>query len=171
MIAVVFAILLQQPAPGPNVQGQVVWATPIAPPVEAQAAPLAPLPEAARADPYGYERAECSPYVRASSETLEACQFRVRTALAAGLGDALPDGLRPAVESERCRPDPQTGGFALDCNNARTVPAGPDLADRRCDTRPTRLPQGGVAYTENCTSTRPGEEESQGLRIKLFGDD
>lgn len=171
MIAVVFAILLQQATPGPAPQGQVVWTTPIAPPVEAPVAPVALLPDAARADPYGYERAECSPYVRASNETLEACQFRVRTVLAAGLGEALPDGLRPAAESERCRPDPQTGGFALDCNDARTVPAGPDLADRRCETRPTRLPQGGVSYTENCLSARPGESESQGLRLKLSGDD
>lgn len=171
MIAVVFAIILQQAAPNPAASGQVLWTTPIAPPVEAPATPRPVLPDAARADPYGYERAECSPYVRASTETLEACQFRIRTALAAGLGDALPDGLRPSAESERCRPDPQTGGFALDCNNARTVPASPDLGDRRCETRPTRLPQGGVAYTENCTSTRPGESESQGLRIKLFGDD
>lgn len=169
MIAIVFTMLLQQAAPDPA--GQVVWTTPITPPIVAPPPPRPVLPEAARADPFGYERAECSPYIRASTETLEACQFRIRTALAADLGDALPDGLKPSAESERCRPDPQTGGFALDCNNARTVPASPDLADRRCDTRPTRLPQGGVAYTENCASTRPGESESQGLRIKLGGDD
>ncbi|MGV9008850.1 hypothetical protein [Brevundimonas sp.] len=171
MLAVVFAVLLQQAAPSPGVQGQVLWTTPITPPPEAPAAPRPILPDAARADPYGYERAECSPYVRASSETLEACQFRIRSVLAASLGEATPDGLRPSAESERCRPDPRTGGFALDCGITRTVPAGPDLADRRCETRPTRLPQGGVAYTENCASTRPGESQSQSLSIKLFGDD
>ena len=171
MIAVVFAIILQQAAPNASAPGQVQWTTPIAPPVQAPAAPRPALPEAARADPYGYERAECSPYVRPSSETLEACQFRIRSALAADLGAGLPDGLKPAADREQCRPDPQTGGFALNCNSARSVPAGPDLTERRCETRPTRLPQGGVAYTENCTSTRPGEEESQGLRIRLGGDD
>lgn len=166
MLAIVFAVLLQQAVPG-----QVVWTTPITPPAEAPVASRPALPEAARADPYGYERAECSPYVRASSETLEACQFRVRTALAAGLGDATPAGLRPSAESARCRPEPGADGFAVDCSIARSVPAGPDLADRRCETRATRLPQGGVAYTENCASTRPGESASQALSIKLFGDD
>ena len=171
MIAVALTILLQQAAPHASAPGQVQWTTPITPPVVAPATPRPALPEAARTDPYGYERAECSPYVRAASETLEACQFRIRTELAAGLGQALPDGLRPSDEPERCRPDPQTGGFALDCNSARSVPAGADLTERRCETRPTRLPQGGVAYAENCSSTRPGEEESQGLRIRLGGDD
>lgn len=171
MLAVVFAVLLQQATPVPAAQGQVVWTTPITAPVEAPAAPPPILPEASRADPYGYERAECSPYVRASSETLEGCQRRVRTALAAGLGEALPDGLRPSAEPERCRPDPRTGGYALDCNAARTVPAGPQLTDRRCETRPTASAQGGVIYTETCTTGRPGEQEREGgLRLRL-GDD
>lgn len=172
MIAVFFAVLLQQAAPTTIGQGQVVWTTPMTPPVEASAAPRPVLPEAARADPYGYERAECSPYVRASSETQEACQFRIRTALAAGLGEALPDGLKPAAESDRCRPDPQTGGYGLNCNAARTVPAGPLLTDRRCETRPTASAQGGVIYTETCTTGRPGEQErDRGLRLRLGGDD
>lgn len=172
MIAVVFAVLLQQTAPDPAVQGQVVWTTPITAPAEVPAPPPPILPEAARADPYGYERAECSPYVRASSETLEACQYRVRTVLASGLGEALPDGLKPAVEAERCRPDPRTGGFALDCNAARTVPAGPQLTDRRCETRPTASARGGVIYTETCTTGRPGEQERErGLRLRLGGND
>lgn len=172
MIAVVFAILLQQAAPNASAPGQVQWTTPIAPPVQAPAAPRPVLPEGARTDPYGYERAECSPYLRAASETLEACQFRIRTELAAGLGQALPDGLKPSAEPERCLPDPQTGGFALNCNAGRTVPAGPQLNDRRCETRPTASAQGGVIYTETCTSGRPGEpERDSGLRFRLGGDD
>lgn len=167
MLAVVFAVLLQQATPG-----QVVWTTPITPPAEARAVPPTTLPEAARADPYGYERAECSPYARASSETLEACQFRIRTALAAGLGDAMPTGLRSAADSARCRPEPGADGFAMDCGNTRTVPTGPQLTDRQCETRPRALPQGGVAYTETCASGRPGEQErDDGLKIRLGDDD
>lgn len=172
MLAVVFAVLLQQAVPVPAVQGQVVWTTPITQPVEAPAATLPTLPDAARTDPYGYERAECSPYVRAASETLEACQFRIRTVLAASLGDATPAGLRPAADSARCRPEPGAAGFAVDCGITRTVPAGPQLTDRQCETRPRSLPGGGVSYEETCTSGRPGEQQrDNGLKIRLSGDD
>ena len=91
MLAVVFAVMLQQAA-----TGRVVWETPPPPPVEAAAPADVPvIPDYARADPYGYERAECSPFVRRADETMEACQQRVRTALAANLGGALPPGLAP----------------------------------------------------------------------------
>ncbi|HRJ64500.1 MAG TPA: hypothetical protein PLR59_09150, partial [Brevundimonas sp.] len=98
MLAIVFAVMLQQTAPLPAAAGQVVWETPA--PVEAAqpvaAADIPAIPDSARADPYGYERAECSPLIRSSRETLEACQARVRVILAAHLGDALPAGLTPA---------------------------------------------------------------------------
>ena len=74
MLAVVFALMLQQTAPLPAATGQVVWETPTpveaAQPVAAVDLPL--IPDSARADPYGYERAECSPLIRSSQETLEA---------------------------------------------------------------------------------------------------
>ena len=155
-------LLMQQAAPGP-----VVWATPVAPVVEAPA-PVAPaLPEAARADPYGYERAECSPYVRASSESQEDCQQRVRLALAADLGEALPAGLRP--DANRCRPEPGADGFAVNCGISRAVPAAPELQARSCQTRPVALPNGGVTYEETCTND--GRRSEDGLRINLGGRD
>src|SRR5690606_23078075 len=99
LLAAAAVIPMQQAAPGP-----VVWATPVEPVVEALAPAAPALPEPARADPYGYDRAECSPYVRPSSESQEDCQQRVRLALAADLGEALPAGLRP--DANRCRPEP-----------------------------------------------------------------
>ena len=67
MLAVVAAVILQQAA------GQVVWQEP-APPELVVAPTPAPsaLPDWARADPYGYERSECSPLMRKANESLEA---------------------------------------------------------------------------------------------------
>lgn len=108
MLAVVFALMLQQ-----AVTGQVVWSEP-APPLAAVAL-VAPtthnLPDWARADPFGYERSECSPMIRKADETQEACQARVRGELASDLGDALPAALRRA-DAQR-RPDRRPGGADL----------------------------------------------------------
>ncbi len=171
MLAIVFVVALQQAA-----TGQVVWASPPPPPpaVEAAAAAdLPPLPDYARADPWGYERAECSPLIRKASETLETCQQRIRRTLSAHLGAALPAGLAPGDASENCRQEAAGDRYALQCG----APSRPDrptavLEERRCESRPRARPEGGVAWTEDC---RPAgtvaEDGDEGLRIRLGGRD
>lgn len=168
MLAVVFAAMLQHQA----ATVQVVWETPASPPAQAVAPADAPaIPDYARTDPYGYERAECSPLVRRSEETMEACQQRVRAALAANLGPALPAGLAPGDAAEHCRQEADGDRYALQCGApARSVPAGPDLRVRSCTTRPRATENGAVTYEETCTVG--GEEvRDEGLRIRLGGED
>lgn len=174
MLAVVFALMLQQTAPLPAAAGQVVWETPA--PVEAAqpvtAVDLPPIPDSARADPWGYERAECSPLIRSSRESLEACQARVRVILAAHLGAALPAGLTPAGAPDECRQEAAGDRYALQCG----APARADrptavLEERNCETRPRAQPQGGVAWTEECRPASGAREDDEGLRIRLGGKD
>lgn len=167
MLAFVFAALLQQAA-----TGQVVWQAPLPPPVEAAPpADIPAIPDYARADPYGYERAECSPLVRRADETLEACQQRVRVALAANLGADLPARLAPAGAADNCRQEADGDRYALQCGApSRSVPPGPDLRVRSCTTRPRATEKGSVTYEEVCTLG--GEEvRDEGLRIRLSGND
>lgn len=169
MLAVAFAVMLQQAA-----TGQVVWETP-PPPVAAEAAPaidIPAIPDSARADPWGYERAECSPLIRKAEESMEACQQRVRTALAANLGAALPAGLTPAGTTNECRQEAAGDRYALQCGS----PSRPDrptttLEERSCETRPRVQPQGGVAWTEECRPASGVRAEDDGLRIRLGGRD
>jgi len=173
MLAVVFAVMLQQTAPLPAATGQVVWETPA--PVEAAhpvaAVDLPAIPDSARADPYGYERAECSPLIRARDESLEACQGRIRVILAAHLGAALPAGLTPAGAPDECRQEAAGDRYALQCG----APARADrptavLEERNCETRPRAQPQGGVAWTEECRPAS-GRREDDGLRLRVGGND
>ncbi|WP_312784523.1 hypothetical protein [Brevundimonas sp.] len=108
--ALLFALVLQQAAPG------VVWSDDPPAPVEevAVAAPLPVLPAHALADPYGWERSQCSPFIR-KDEPLEHCQARVRVTLAAAMGDRLPDGLRPSKALENCTPGTAANGYAIQC--------------------------------------------------------
>ena len=164
--AVLSALMLQQAA-----AGQVVWSTPAEPaPVVAPAAAPA-IPDWARADPYGYERSECSPLIRNASESMEACQSRVRFALAANVGEDLPSRLRPAGSADNCRQEAAGDRYAMQCGApARTVPGGPDLRDKVCTTRPSGTREGGMTYREECTvGGQPVREE--GLRINLGGRD
>ncbi len=170
MLALAFAVILQQQA----VAGQVVWETP-APvePTETVAAAVIPaIPESARADPYGYERAECSPLVRKADESMEACQQRVRIALAANLGAALPAGLAPTGALDDCRQEAAGDRYALQCGAPRRAdrPATA-LEERVCETRPRVQPQGGVAWTEECRPASGGRDEDEGLRFRLGGRD
>lgn len=166
MLAIIFAAMLQQAA-----AGQVVWeAPPAAPPPAPVAVP--PIPDSARADPYGYERSECSPLVRKASETLEACQSRVRAALAANLGAALPAGLAPAGAPDQCRQEAAGDRYALQCG----APTRPALASVRpqeqiCETRPQARAQGGIAWTEECRPADGRAPTQDGLRIRLGNDD
>lgn len=163
--AVLSALMMQQAA-----TGQVVWATPVeAPPVaEAPAAP--PIPDWARADPFGYERSECSPLIRAAAESMEACQSRVRFALAANLGNRLPDGLRPTGSLDNCRQEAAGDRYAMQCG----APSRPDrpataMQERVCESRPQARPQGGVAWTEECRPAS-GQREEGGLKFRLGND-
>lgn len=168
MLAVVFAVMLQQAA-----TGQVVWETPAPPPAEiVAAADLPPIPDSARADPWGYERAECSPLIRKAEESMEACQARVRITLAAHLGDALPAGLAPTGTPDECRREAAGDRYALQCG----APSRPDrpttvLEERSCETRPRVQPQGGVAWTEECRPASGVRADDEGLKIRLGGRD
>jgi hypothetical protein len=173
MLAVVFAVMLQQTAPLPAPTGQVVWETPV--PVEAAqaaAVDLPPIPDSARTDPWGYERAECSPLIRSGQETLEACQARVRVTLAAHLGSALPAGLAPAGAMNDCRQEAAGDRYALQCG-APSRPQRPAtvLEERSCETRPRAQAAGGVAWTEECRPASGRREDGDGLRVRLGGRD
>ena len=169
MLAAVAAAarLLQQAA-----TGQVVWQTP-APPVAVETPTAVPtIPDWARADPYGYERSECSPLIRAASESMEACQARVRAALAANLGDDLPVGLSAGAAAENCRQEAAGDRYALQCGApSRSGLSSPRLVEQTCETRPRAQPQGGVAWTEECRPADGSKLPEEGLRIRLGGDD
>lgn len=166
-LAAVAALVLQQAAPGP-----VVWQEPAPPEPAVVPAPAAPaLPDWARADPYGYERSECSPLMRKASESLEACQARVRTALALDLGADLPPGLAGGAAAEQCRQEAAGDRYALQCGApGRSAPGGPRLVDRACETRPRVQPEGGVVWTEECRPVDGSKPPEDGLRIRLGGD-
>ncbi len=169
MLAVVIAVILQQTAPLPAATGQVVWETPA--PIEAAPAvvtvEIPAIPDSARADPWGYERAECSPLIRKADESMEACQARVRVILAAHLGAALPAGLAPAGAPDECRQEAAGDRYALQCGApARADRPTAALEERTCQTRPRVQPQGGVAWTEECRPAN-GRREGEGLRVRL----
>ncbi|MDI1327286.1 MAG: hypothetical protein PSV23_10865 [Brevundimonas sp.] len=169
MLAIVFAVMLQQAAPMPAT-GQVVWEAP-PPPPPAAPVEIPAIPDSARADPYGYERAECSPLIRKAAESMEACQARVRTALAANLGADLPPGLAPAGAPDECRLAAAGDRYALQCGAPdRPVRAAVTPQEQTCESRPRARPQGGVAWTEECRPADGRAPTQEGLRIKLGGD-
>ena len=151
-------------------QQAVVWETP-APvaPVDpaAVAAPTTILPDWALADPFGWERSQCSPLV--NREPLEVCQSRVRVELSAALGDRLPAGLRPSDDPVPCLAAPgDDGKYPIQCGTPERQAAAtvtPTIQD--CRQRPQR--QGSsVAFVSDC---RSGDEGGAGLSINLFGKD
>ena len=151
-------------------QQAVVWETP-APAPETEpveiAAPVSDLPAWALADPFAWERSQCSPLV--SREPLDVCQARVRVELSAALGDQLPAGLRPAGEPVPCLATPgDDGAYPIQCGlperraAATVTPTIPDC-------RPRAERQGGsVAFVTDCRADDAG---SRGLSINLFGKD
>lgn len=161
---VIAAVLAAQSAPG-----AVVWEQPTAPDPAppALAAPLPDLPDWAKADPFAWERAQCSPLVR-GAEDMGDCQARVRADLFAVLGDDLPEALRPSAQLLDCGPRPD-GNYALACNAPRREPAIRQAPEQNCRTRPERQGSGGVAWTQDC---RPlSSDDQEGLRIRLGGRD
>ena len=165
MTALLFALMLQQAAPA------VVWSDDPPAPVETvAAAPVPVLPAHALADPFGWERSQCSPFIR-KDEPLEHCQARVRVTLAAVLGDRLPDGLRPSAALENCTPGTAANGYAMQCGPRPVATLGaPAPLEKVCDSRPQRTPSGALAFNNDCRPA-PGEaRETEGLRIRLGGD-
>lgn len=159
LTAFALALVLQQ---------SVVWETP-APVAEAEPAqvaiPATTLPDWALADPFGWERSQCSPLV--SREPVDVCQSRVRAELSAALGDRLPAGLRPAGEPVPCLATPgDDGKYPIQCGTperraaATVTPIIPDC-------RPRAQRQGGsVAFVTDC---RADDDSSRGLSINLLG--
>ena len=152
------ATMLQQAVPA--------WDTPRAEPasVAAAVAPTLDLPAWALADPFAWERSQCSPLLRKEA-SLEACQARVRGELSAALGDRLPAGLQPPGEPVPCLATPDdAGAYPVQCGlperrTAQTVT--PRIAE--CRSRPTR--QGGsVAFVTEC---EPEAGETRGLTFRV----
>lgn len=164
--ALLFALMLQQTAPG------VVWSDDPPPPVEevVATAPVPVLPAHALADPYGWERSQCSPFIR-KDEPLEHCQARVRVTLAAVMGDRLPDGLRPSAALENCTPGTAANGYAMQCGPRPVAALGtPTPLEKVCDNRPQRTPSGAIAFNSECRPAAGEAREPEGLRIRLGGD-
>lgn len=168
-LPILVAVLFQAvPQSAPSAAGTVAWTQPAAEPAPVVEAPPPPaLPDWALADPFAWERAQCSSLVR-GDETLDACQARVRTDLAANLGDRLPAALRPPILQE-CRRT--ADGFAVDCGPPARAdrPTTPLPREQDCGTRMTRTREGAAVFDSSC---RPGvgEEPREGLTIRLGGD-
>lgn len=71
--------------------------------------PQIEIPDSALRDPYGFVLSHCSPLVRRSSESLEACEYRVGTALRARLPGFRPRPLATTIASASDDPAPRTG--------------------------------------------------------------
>ena len=167
-IALVSIFLLQQTPAQPT----IVWNTPVEPPAAIPAAPPPPIPDWARADPFGYERSECSPLIRKAEESQDACQARVRIALAANLGEALPDALKPVgTTTGECRQTAAGDRYALQCGTpARPDRPLPTSGERTCETRPQAQPGGGVVWQENCRPADGRAPADDGLRVRIGQD-
>ena len=158
MLALILATLLIQDAPA---FGIILSDDPEPPAEEVVQRPKPDLPAHALTDPFGYERSQCSPYLR-KDEPLEHCQVRVRSDLLAVLGDALPSSLRPTAGLENCRPGNAENNFQIECRPRNmTLPALPNLQDRTCENRPERLPDGRIVIQTDCRSTGPEQPKKE----------
>ena len=77
------------------------------------AEPQIEIPDSALRDPYGFVLSHCSPLVRRSSESLDACEYRVGTALRARLPEFRPRPLTTTVASASDDPPTATTGSAF----------------------------------------------------------
>lgn len=75
--------------------------------------PQIEIPDSALRDPYGFVLSHCSSLVRRSSETLEACEYRVGTALRLRLPDFRPRPAATTIASEASDPSAATTGTAF----------------------------------------------------------
>lgn len=176
MIAAALALLLtpQTPYAADPSPPVIVWqAAPVETPQSApQAKPQPPkaehtVPDWGLADPFGFERARCSPLVRGETP-LGQCQTEVREQLALALGADLPEALRPPGMAGDCQMMRSAAGgssYALQCGS-QTSSAAPASGLTEMDCRP-RPVQGG--FSSEC---RPIETTARkGLSITLWGDD
>lgn len=164
MIAAAFAlVLMQQSAP------TVVWEssaeTPAAAASDASVVSHS-VPAWGLADPFGFERARCSPLVR-GAKSMETCQSEVRAQLALALGPDLPEALRPTGMAGDCQMMQSAAGgsaYAMQCGPQSRAASAPS-ALREMDCRP-RPAEGG--FSSEC---RPIDETGKkGLSVTLWGD-
>ncbi len=165
MIAAAFTLLLlQQTAP------TVVWDAPATAPATAPAPPEPAashsVPAWGLADPFGFERARCSPLVRGETP-MQTCQAEVRAQLALAMGPNLPEALRPSGMAGDCQMMQASAGgsaYAVQCGpQSRPTNAPSGLQEMDCRPRPT---QGG--FTSEC---RPVDgADKKGLSLTLWGD-
>jgi hypothetical protein len=103
--------------------------------------------------------------------SLEACQMRVRSDLAAALGDRLPERLSPD-KIEGCRQVANRAGrYVLTCAPVeRTMNGGPAApAAEACDDRPVRNANGAVTFNRECRPAN-GAPGAGGLKLQLNRD-
>lgn len=148
----------------------VVWETP-APDLEPVPEPVivsTNVPAWALADPFAWERSQCSPLVR-REPSLDVCQARVRSELSAALGDRLPAGLRPAGETVPCLATPgDDGAYPVQCGVPERQAAAA-VSPTIPDCRPRAQRQGGsVAFVTDCRSE---SAQQGGLSFRLGGKD
>lgn len=162
MIAAFALLLFQQPLP------TVVWEGPAPAPMGETPAPMVQhsVPAWGLADPFGFERARCSPLVR-GDKSIETCQAEVREQLALAMGPDLPEALRPSGMAGDCQMIQAGAGgsaYAVQCGpQSRTASAPSALREMDCRPRPV---EGG--FSSEC---RPVDSTaSKGLSIKLWGD-
>jgi hypothetical protein len=155
---------------------QVVWGAPAAAPApEPEPAPAAAaastVPDWGRADPFAWERSQCSPLVRPADEAADACQARVRATLRAELDEAALQAAMRTQPMEECGPAGEAGRYQTQClpreRATQATPTAPP--ERRCDVRPQRTGRDGAVGFQEVCEPRPGEQ--QGLRINLGGRD
>ncbi|HEX8471905.1 MAG TPA: hypothetical protein VF633_12395 [Brevundimonas sp.] len=166
LTAVVAALMLQQAA------GMISWNPP--PPADPDGpvpavTPATALPDWALADPFAWERSQCSPIIRKDA-SMEMCQARVRTDLAAALGDRLPPALAPSgIEGCRQVTNP-AGGYVLTCAPVRReMSASTSPVAEVCEERPTATAGGAVSFERRCTPAS-GPASKDGLTFRLGGD-
>lgn len=161
LTALLIAALVQDPPPA---AGAIAWQE--AAPVQAEvvAAPPPSLPAWALADPFGWERSQCSPLIRKDA-TLEACQARVRVDLAANLGNDLPAALRPQSMQDCRRTE---DGYAVDCGAPdRPDRPSPVLREQDCGNRIVSQGDGRAVFNSDCRPVAGEERNDDGLRINL----
>ncbi|QCQ98260.1 hypothetical protein [Brevundimonas sp. SGAir0440] len=163
MNAAAFALLiLQQTAPtvvGDAPAPEAVVETPAPPPAHN-------VPAWGLADPFGFERARCSPLVRGEASMAE-CQTEVREQLAIAMGPDLPEALRPSGMAGDCQMIRASAGgsdYAVQCGPQSRVAAAPsNLREMDCRPRPV---QGG--FSSEC---RPVDgADKKGPSLTLWGD-
>ena len=176
MIAALMSLMLSLTPQDPT----IVWSAPKAEPtpivVTPAPAPTIDLPDWARADPYAWERAQCSPLLR-GDEDLQACQARVRVALDAALKGETPAGLAVQPGDMECSQMATDGrAFDLACGDARDRLTDSRAYQRQredrqdlCD-RDSGGRRGSTSWNLMCSTPETEDRERGGLGSALRGD-